>query len=129
MDDTVTNFQLAPFLFNLVFNHLKPLLDGLQECFPAGLSAAHQPVSVLNGQCLCHTGCYIRYHQAMLRITVPSCPTLENRKLSILLDASYLILIPWTRSEWSFFFPKDFIYLFLQRGEGREKERERNIDM
>ena len=26
----------------------------------------------------------------------------------------------------SFFF-KDFIYLFLERGEGREKERERNI--
>ena len=27
----------------------------------------------------------------------------------------------------SFF--KDFIYLFLERGEGREKERERNIDV
>ena len=26
----------------------------------------------------------------------------------------------------SFFFKKDFIYLFLDRGEGREKERERN---
>ena len=25
------------------------------------------------------------------------------------------------------FFKKDFIYLFLERGEGREKERERNI--
>ena len=25
-------------------------------------------------------------------------------------------------------FFKDFIYLFLERGEGREKERERNID-
>ena len=24
---------------------------------------------------------------------------------------------------------KDFIYLFLQRGEGREKEREKNIDV
>ena len=24
---------------------------------------------------------------------------------------------------------KDFIYLFLERGEGREKERERNIDV
>ena len=24
---------------------------------------------------------------------------------------------------------KNFIYLFLQRGEGREKERERNIDV
>ena len=25
------------------------------------------------------------------------------------------------------FFKKDFIYLFLERGEGREKEREKNI--
>ena len=24
---------------------------------------------------------------------------------------------------------KDFMYLFLERGEGREKERERNIDV
>ena len=30
---------------------------------------------------------------------------------------------------YSFFFFKDFIYLFLERGKGREKERERNIDM
>ena len=28
-----------------------------------------------------------------------------------------------------FFFFKDFIYLFLERGGGREKERERNIDV
>ena len=28
-----------------------------------------------------------------------------------------------------FFFLKDFIYLFLERGEGREKERERNINL
>ena len=28
----------------------------------------------------------------------------------------------------SFIFFKDFIYLFLERGEGRKKERERNID-
>ena len=28
-----------------------------------------------------------------------------------------------------FFFFKDFIYLFLERGEGREKERERNISV
>ena len=27
------------------------------------------------------------------------------------------------------FFLKDFIYLFLERGEGKEKERERNISM
>ena len=27
------------------------------------------------------------------------------------------------------FFWKDFIYLFLERGEGREKERERNINV
>ena len=27
------------------------------------------------------------------------------------------------------FFKKDFIYLFLERGEGREKERERNINV
>ena len=27
------------------------------------------------------------------------------------------------------FFFKDFIYLFLDRGEGREKERERNINV
>ena len=26
-------------------------------------------------------------------------------------------------------FFKDFIYLFLERGEGREKDRERNIDV
>ena len=26
-------------------------------------------------------------------------------------------------------FKKDFIYLFLERQEGREKERERNIDV
>ena len=28
-----------------------------------------------------------------------------------------------------FFFFKDFIYLFLERGEGKEKERERNINV
>ena len=28
-----------------------------------------------------------------------------------------------------FYFLKDFIYLFLERGEGREKERERNVDV
>ena len=28
-----------------------------------------------------------------------------------------------------FIYFKDFIYLFLERGEGREKERERNIDV
>ena len=27
------------------------------------------------------------------------------------------------------FFKKDFIYLFLERGEGKEKERERNINV
>ena len=27
------------------------------------------------------------------------------------------------------YFKKDFIYLFLKRGEGREKERERNINV
>ena len=27
------------------------------------------------------------------------------------------------------FFFKDFIYLFLERGEGREKERERDVDV
>ena len=27
------------------------------------------------------------------------------------------------------FFNKDFIYLFLERGEGKEKERERNIEV
>ena len=33
-------------------------------------------------------------------------------------------------SLWVYFslFIKDFIYLFLETGEGREKERERNID-
>ena len=29
----------------------------------------------------------------------------------------------------SWFFKKDFIYLFLERGEGKEKERERNINV
>ena len=29
----------------------------------------------------------------------------------------------------SFLFKKDFIYLFLERGEGKEKERERNINV
>ena len=29
----------------------------------------------------------------------------------------------------SFFFKKDFTYLFLEKGEGREKERERNINV
>ena len=28
-----------------------------------------------------------------------------------------------------FFFFKDLIYLFLERGEGREKERQRNINV
>ena len=28
-----------------------------------------------------------------------------------------------------FYFKKDFIYLFLEREEGRENERERNIDV
>ena len=29
----------------------------------------------------------------------------------------------------SFSFLKDFMYLFLERGEGREKERERNVSV
>ena len=28
-----------------------------------------------------------------------------------------------------FFFPKDFIYLFLERGEEREEEREKNMNV
>ena len=32
-------------------------------------------------------------------------------------------------SQFLFSFFKDFIYLFLERGEGREKERERNINV
>ena len=28
-----------------------------------------------------------------------------------------------------YFFKKDFLYLFLQRGEGKEKERERKINV
>ena len=31
--------------------------------------------------------------------------------------------------KWYLFCFNDFIYLFLERGEGREKERERNIDV
>ena len=30
---------------------------------------------------------------------------------------------------WYIYFLKDFIYLFLERGEGREKGRERNINV
>ena len=30
---------------------------------------------------------------------------------------------------WMYFFKKDFIYLFLEMEEGREKERERNNDV
>ena len=47
-----------------------------------------------------------------------SCPELSGR--GVLAFTFFLKLID--------FFKKDFIYLFLQRGEGREKERQRNIN-
>ena len=37
--------------------------------------------------------------------------------------------IPNDKSFLKFLFLKDFIYLFLERGEGGEKERRRNINM
>ena len=36
---------------------------------------------------------------------------------------------PFSANKFSLFFFKDFIYLLLERGEGREKERERNISV
>ena len=38
------------------------------------------------------------------------------------------VSVSWAVYFISLHFLKDFIYLFLERGEGREKERERNID-
>ena len=40
-----------------------------------------------------------------------------------------LTLITILHSQSLFFFFKDFIYLFVERGEGRKKERERNINV
>ena len=37
--------------------------------------------------------------------------------------------VPITRRTFFYFYFKDFIYLLSERGEGREKERERNIDV
>ena len=67
-------------------------------------------------------------------LTVPVCVHLRN----ILIHAGLLKQVPSPVnghvspqlgcSHWIYFF-KDFIYLFLERGEGREKERERNINV
>ena len=49
--------------------------------------------------------------------------------LSMCLFATcYISLVNWVVKFFDYLF-KDFIYLFLQRGEGREKERERNNNM
>ena len=42
---------------------------------------------------------------------------------------SFKEIIVWPEEVFLFFVFKDFIYLFLERGEGREKQRKRNIDV
>ena len=42
------------------------------------------------------------------------------------IDLVFVIYIEFNFVEFIHFFKKDFIYLLLMRGEGREKERERN---
>ena len=38
-------------------------------------------------------------------------------------------MVPFILPPFCFYFFKDFIYLFLERGEGRAKDRERNINV
>ena len=48
----------------------------------------------------------------------------QNKLMCLCSNPLWLFLLPFY---FSFFLKKDFIYLFLERGEGKEKERERNI--
>ena len=51
------------------------------------------------------------------------CPPLPKPIVEFILKWNF------KKNFFSAFFKKDFIYLFLERGEGREKERERNINV
>ena len=49
--------------------------------------------------------------------------------LGELKDLEREIIFPFSSLLFLFYFLKDFLNLFLEKGEGREKERERSIDM
>ena len=61
-------------------------------------------------------------HYALL--SVPDMIILMQIKMNL----EYYFIVNERMTYFILFF-KDFIYLFLERGEGREKERERNINV
>ena len=66
-------------------------------------------------------------HNGVLRFPDLITKTFSSPVCYLSLSKSYYIfLLSFDCVEWNF---KDFIYLFLQRGEGREKERESNINV
>ena len=52
-----------------------------------------------------------------------------TKKSVILIHSHQMAIVVLAVVIFFFTFFKDFIYLFLERGEGREKERERNINV
>ena len=61
----------------------------------------------------------------------PISPLQDSPALTLLLTHPHTTWAPWIISAMTLMTRslKDFIYLFLDRGEGREKERERNISV
>ena len=61
----------------------------------------------------------------------PISPLQDSPALTLLLTHPHTTWAPWIISAMTLMTRslKDFIYLFLDRGEGREKERERNINV
>ena len=53
----------------------------------------------------------------------------KNNNYNILVEGKPLYYVSLNCCFSFFIFFKDFIYLLLERGEGREKERERNISV
>ena len=58
------------------------------------------------------------------------CPLLNHKYIGHIIDF-ILLVMPHSKveSDGLILFFKDFVYLFLERGERREKERERNISV
>ena len=56
-------------------------------------------------------------------------PTWEVSTPSVFVGGDLASGCVWGVPEVVPFLKKDFIYLFLERGEGREREREKNIDV
>ena len=58
-----------------------------------------------------------------------ACALTGNQTGDLFVHRPALIPLSHTNQGYSSIFLKDYVYLLLERREGREKERERNIDV